>query len=87
MTSLLYYVQFSICYRFLQFVNNSLATLTSKETFVTVKQLHNQARANILFSFVANHGPNAYVVTEPRETASHHGKRNFFTADPVTRCA
>ena len=86
-TSPLYCVQFSICHCFLQFVNNSLAALTSNwETFVTVKQLHNQARADIRFSFVANHGPNAYVI-EPRGPASHHGKGNSFTADPVTRCA
>ena len=62
-----------------------MAALTSM-TFVTVKQLHNQARADILFWFVANHGPNAYVIV-PRGTASHHGKGNSFTADPVTRCA
>ena len=63
-----------------------MAALTSRETFVTVKQLHNQARADIRFSFVANHGPNAYVIV-PIGTASHHGKGNSFTADPVTRCA
>ena len=85
-TSLLYRVQFSIRHCFLQFVNNSLAALTSIQTFVTVKQLHNQARADILFWFVANHGPNAYV-TVPRGPASHHGKGNSFTTDPVTRCA